>query len=72
MANQSSGLVLSRSRAPKAVHFAQWTAQLVIGVRALRRMVSDRSDADAASAGDPSLRPPRLPPGENGGHALGS
>ena len=49
MGTKSSALVNSRSRAERNLHLAQWTAQLVIGLRALRQMVDDASPIDEAS-----------------------
>jgi hypothetical protein len=71
MANQSFALVRSGSRAPKSVHFVQWTAQIVIGVRSLRRMANEGNEAFSVTKVASDARtgePPALPQGGNGGH----
>jgi hypothetical protein len=69
MANHCFALAHSKSRAPRAAHFAQWTAQLVIGVRALRRMTDEgfaASPRGGSSRSDIVVRPQ----GEAGEHPL--
>ncbi len=46
MGTKSSAIVNSGFRTQKNLHLAQWTAQLVIGVRALRHMVHDASSPE--------------------------
>lgn len=72
MANHCFALAHSKTRAPRAVHFAQWTAQLVIGVRALRRMTDEGFAANPSGARRDSNRTDIVvrPQGEAGGHPL--
>jgi hypothetical protein len=51
MRTKSSAIVNSGFRTQKNLHLAEWTAQLVIGVRALRHMVNDASSDDPSSDG---------------------
>jgi hypothetical protein len=44
---KSSALVDSRFRAQRDLHIAEWAAQLVIGYRALRRLVDDAESGAA-------------------------
>jgi hypothetical protein len=65
MGTKSSAIANSGFHAEKNLHLAQWTAQLVIGVRALRNMVNDASSEDPGLVGPHSrLGSPR------GRHAL--
>ena len=60
MGTRSLALVDSGFHTQKNLHLAEWTAQLVIGVRALRHMVSDGS-VDLDSGGPGALPGSALP-----------
>jgi hypothetical protein len=73
MATQSSALVRRGLRAERTPHIAEWTAQLVLGVRAMRRLVVTSSSpafADEArmtsGAAEPSRAHPAFDADENG------
>jgi hypothetical protein len=56
MGTRSLALVDSRFHTQKNLHLAEWTAQLVIGVRALRHLVNEGAvGMDGHSSGPPAL-----------------
>jgi hypothetical protein len=62
---KSWALVDSRFRTQRDLHFAEWTAQLVIGYRALRRLVEDAESGaarESISSGARMLRQAREAP----------
>jgi hypothetical protein len=50
MTSESSALVRSGFRTPRKLHVAEWTAQLVVGVRAIRRL-AELASAESLSNG---------------------
>lgn len=64
MQTESSALVVTRFGTQENLHPAQWAAQLVIGYRAFRRLVSVGSAAAEASTANDTEHVCALPPHE--------